>query len=126
MSLDYSTIPAFERDFKKLEKRYKSLKKDFELMKRAAIELYFLHGIDNRSIVPIAHFCDDEHKSYKVRKIAYMALKSRGVNSGLRVVFVYLPQKRSVIFIEIYFKADQANENRARLEEFIKGMNEQL
>lgn len=33
-TINYSSIPEFEKDFKKLEKRYRTLSEDFENMKK--------------------------------------------------------------------------------------------
>ena len=37
--INYSSIPEFEKDFKKLEKRYRTLSEDFENMKKNLIEV---------------------------------------------------------------------------------------
>ena len=49
-----------------------------------------------------------------------MALKGRGAASGIRVIFVWEEELRKITFIEMYFKADQENEDRVRLTKFIK------
>lgn len=116
--LNYVTTSAFEKDFKRLLKKYKTLEKDFEIMKRAAIELYHLNGVDNNSVEQIPGFNGDTYQTYKVRKFACMSL-SAGKNSGLRVIYVYEEDSQKVTFIEMYLKSEQANENRDRLQRFI-------
>lgn len=59
-------------------------------------------------------------QSYKVRKFACKALKGRGSNSGLRVIYVYQPELNKITFIEIYFKSDQENKNKERLKIFLR------
>lgn len=118
--IKYTTIPEFDKDFKKLTKRYKTLPKDFELMKNAAIEVLYELRIDNNSIVKIDGFCTEKYTSNKVRKFACMSLKGRGSASGLRVIYVWEEEKRQVSFIEIYYKGDKENEDRERLQNFIK------
>jgi len=51
----------------------------------------------------------------KVRKIACRALKGRGVNSGLRLIYAYFPEQKKIIFIELYHKNDKASEDRKRI-----------
>jgi hypothetical protein len=51
----------------------------------------------------------------KVKKIACKALKGKGVNSGLRLVYAYFPDKNKITFIELYHKIDKENEDRKRL-----------
>ncbi|MFI3242571.1 MAG: hypothetical protein R3Y43_08405 [Alphaproteobacteria bacterium] len=121
--LDYELTAEFNKDFKKLLKRYKTLEDDFNRMKRFAIETCYLNGIDNGSIVPIEGFCANTYKSNKVRKFACASLKG-GSASGIRVIFVHELEENKITFIEIYYKGDKENEDRARLQEFIDGLNE--
>ena len=51
----------------------------------------------------------------KVKKMACRSLKGKGANTGLRVIYAYHPQEQHIQLIEIYFKADQENEDRARI-----------
>ena len=55
-----------------------------------------------------------------MRKFSCQSLKGRGSASGIRVIFIWEEETRKITFIEIYFKADQANENKERLQKFIK------
>jgi hypothetical protein len=38
MTINYNKIPEFDRDFKKLIKRFKTLESDFELMKKNLLQ----------------------------------------------------------------------------------------
>ena len=69
--------------------------------------------------VPIKGFCRRGAEAYKVRKFACKALKGKGSNTGLRVIYVHQPDINKITFIEIYSKADQENENKGRLKEFL-------
>jgi len=51
----------------------------------------------------------------KVKKIACKALKERGVNSGLRLVYAYFPEEPKITFIELYHKNEKENEDRERI-----------
>lgn len=120
-NINYTSIPEFEKDFKKLEKRFKTLNKDFELMKRMLLEPYYLQNIQiaSNALVDIEGYCGENYKSQKVRKFACAALKGRGSRSGLRVILVYEPENIKITFIEIYFKGDKQNEDKARLSNYI-------
>ena len=118
--IKYKTIPAFAKDFKALSKRFKSLPDDFEILKRFTLETYYECNIPTMAFVPIEGCCGQGYSSNKIRKFACKSLKGRGSASGLRVVFVWNKTSRTITFIEIYFKADQENENRKRLEDFLK------
>jgi len=120
MKMNYDEISQFERDFKKLKKRFRSLLEDLEIAKVNAIELYHITGIDNESILPIPNFCSDGVKVYKVKKFACKALKSRGSKSGIRLIYAFYPKHKKFVFIEIYFKGDKVNEDKARIREYLK------
>ena len=51
----------------------------------------------------------------KVKKIACKALKGRGVNSGLRLIYAHFEAEQKIIFIELYHKNDKENEDRRRI-----------
>lgn len=117
--MHYAHHPSFDKDFKKLLKRFRTLESDFKTLKTYAIEPFHHLGTKVPGILPIEGFCGEKYTSYKIRKFACRALPGRGPNSGLRVIYVYQPDIQTITFIEIYFKGDQENEDRARLQAFI-------
>jgi len=117
--MHYQNHPSFDRDFKKLLKRFRTLESDFKTLKTYAIEPFHHLEAKISGILQIEGFCGEKFKSYKVRKFACRALKGRGSNTGLRVIYVHHPETQIITFIEIYFKGDQENEDRARLQRFI-------
>ncbi|MBR2525251.1 hypothetical protein IKE67_02170 [bacterium] len=68
--INYNKIPEFERDFKRLGKRFKTLDKDFELMKKMLLEPHFISGVpvQPKALVDIEGFCGENYKSKKVRR----------------------------------------------------------
>jgi hypothetical protein len=56
----------------------------------------------------------------KVKKIACKALKGRGVNSGLRLIYAFFPDEQKIIFIELYHKNDKENEDKKRITDNFK------
>jgi len=122
----FATTPEFDRDFKKLAKKFKSLigekgDGDFDLLQKY-IKGFHTIGIRADDPVEIKGACGEAYKSYKVRKIPCKSLPGRGSRSGLRVIYVYEPSLEKITFIEIYFKADNDNEDKTRLKDFIKGI----
>ncbi len=116
--IKYETTPEFERDFKKLQKKFRTLPQDLELLKKAVIELYHIGKIDNNAVFPIPGFCSDTALSCKVKKFASRSLKGRGVKTGLRLTYIFLKKEYKVIFIEIYFKNVKVNEDKERLRKY--------
>ena len=123
-TIKYSSIPEFEKDFKKLEKRYRTLSDDFENMKKNLLEVHYVKGspLPPNTIVDIEGLCGETYKSKKVRKFACKSLKNLGNRSGIRVIFVLEPDDIKITFIEIYHKSDHDIENKERLKNFIKTM----
>lgn len=118
--INYSETPEFQKDFKKLLKKFKSLEKDFELAKIAVIELYHIQKINNLSVFPIQGFCTEEIQVCKIKKFACRALKGRGAKSGIRIIYAFHVINLKVDFIEIYFKGEKENEDRERIKNYLK------
>jgi len=57
---------------------------------------------------------------YKIKKFACRALKGRGVQSGIRIIYAYWMESTTVDFLEIYFKADKEDEDKDRIKVFPK------
>jgi hypothetical protein len=119
--INYNETPEFQKDFKKLIKKYRSLEEDFELTKIAAIELYHVKKINNLSIFPIPDFCTEEIQICKIKKFACKALKGNGSKSGMRIIYAFHCQSCKVDFIEMYFKGEKENEDRERIKNYLKG-----
>ena len=101
-------------------RKFRTLEDDIEVAKKNAIELFHLMHIDNNSVEPIPNFCSDELKVCKIKKFACKALKGRGVQSGIRVIYAYHTLANTVDFIEIYFKGESENEDKERIKEYLK------
>ena len=118
--MNYDETEEFKRDFKKLLKKFSSLVEDLEVNKQYRIELFHCKEIDSRSIFEIQGVGNTaELKFFKVKKFQCKSLKGRGAKSGIRVIYAYFPVEQKIIFIEIYFKANQENENKQRIIDFI-------
>ena len=105
--INYGETPEFQKDFKKLLKKFKSLEKDFELAKIAAIELYHVQKINNLSVFPIQGFCTEEIQVCKIKKFACRALKGRGAKSGIRIIYAF-----HVINLKIDFHRPEKSEDK--------------
>ncbi len=118
--INYGETPEFQKDFKKLLKKFKSLEDDLKLAKIAAIELSHIQKVNNASTFPIPGFCTEKIQVCKIKKFACRALKGRGSKSGIRVIYAFHCENCKVDFIEIYFKGEQENEDRERIKEYLK------
>jgi hypothetical protein len=109
--MKFSDLQEFKKDFKKLLKKYRTLKDDFEVVKKVLDIMPearppFSFQIDGLGI---------ETCVIKVKKIACKALKGKGVNSGLRLIYAHFIENEEIIFIELYHKSEKENEDRQRI-----------
>lgn len=108
-------ISEFDKDLKRLKKRFKTLDDDIETFITKQLKLTHKLGIDNKGVVPIPELGIEIPKIYKARKFACRALKGRGVMSDIRIIYAYYEDEDIVEFIEIYFKGDKATEDKKRI-----------
>lgn len=109
--MKFEELAEFKLDLKSLIKKYRTLQQDLVVVKMV-LEILpderppFSYRIDNLGLKTCI---------IKVKKIACKALKGRGVNSGLRLVYAYFPDKNEITFIELYHKNDKPIEDRSRI-----------
>ena len=109
--MTFDELIEFEKDLKNLLKKYRTLNDDLDVVKQVLTTAPdarppFSFHIENLGL---------ETCVIKVRKIACKALKGRGVNSGLRLVYAYFKDQEKITFIELYHKNDKENEDRERI-----------
>lgn len=120
--INYKTLPEFDKDFKSLLKRFRTLENDFTTFKKFTIETFYEKNVPTTAFVPIEGFCGEGYVSNKARKFACRSLPGRGNQSGIRIIFVWQEKSRTVTFVEIYFKGDKPEENRNRMKGFLEGL----
>ena len=109
--MTFDELVEYKRDLKNLLKKYRTLKEDLEVVKKVLkVVPYerppFSFRIDNLGL---------ETCVIKVKKIACKALKGRGVNSGLRLIYAHFEAEQKITFIELYHKNDKENEDKQRI-----------
>ena len=112
----------FVRDFKTLEKRYKTLQEDFQTFVKAQLSIFHLHGIDNGGIVPISGLGDTQLPIFKAKKFTSRSMKGKGVRTGIRIIYSYDQRSRRLTFIEIYMKQDKETEDRERIKKYLQSL----
>ena len=108
-------LPEFEKEFKKLLKKFQSLDEDLDVFIDKQLVLTHKLGVDNGGVVRIAGLGIEEPKVYKAKKFACKSLKGKGAQSGIRIIYSYSSTRDVVEFIEIYYKGEKENEDRARI-----------
>lgn len=112
---EIARLPKFERDLKGLIKRFRTLEEDLATLLKTQLVLFHKLGVDNKGVFEIPGMPFDEPKMYKVKKFACRALKGRGANSGLRLIYAHFEAADKIELVEIYFKGDKENEDRGRI-----------
>ena len=109
--MTFDELPEFKKDLKSLLKKYRTLNDDLDIVKKV-LEIMpderppFSFRIDNLGLKTCI---------IKIKKIACKALKGRGVNSGLRLIYAHFQEEQRITFIELYHKNDKENEDRQRI-----------
>jgi len=114
--MTFDELDEFRKDVKQLLPRCQSLHDDLGVVRKVLkVEpderppfSFRIGGLDIETCV------------IKVKKIACKSLKGRGINSGLRLVYAWFEVEARIVFIELYHKSDQDNENRERILHYFK------
>ena len=112
--MEVTRLPEFDRDLKRLRKRFATIDKDLKLLLK--IQILFHQGrFDNQGTVRIPGVGSEHVRIYKVRKFACKSLKGKASWTGLRLIYCFQPDKKRIELIEIYFKQDKEMEDRDRI-----------
>jgi hypothetical protein len=112
----------FDRDLKKLLKRFRTLEEDLRIFIEKELYLYHKLKIDNKGIFQITGLHSEHPRIFKGKKFACRALKGKGVQSGIRVIYTCYEEPDKIELIEIYYKGDKANEDRDRIMEYCRAL----
>ena len=110
MTTNFDALPEFQKEYKKLGKKYKSLPDDLkEFQKVLSVE-----PLGNRKHFNVVTQTEAVH----IVKARLFCRYLKG--SSLRIIYAYHKQKQQFEYIELYSKGDKANEDRTRIQEYIK------
>lgn len=110
--MHFDQSPEFEKELKKLSKKYRSLPNDLKDLEGVLVSRPTGLG-KNFTIVHSA----ESVKIVKAR-IACESLRDRNI----RVIYAYHNNTFEFMYIEIYFKGDKENEDRTRIEKYLKSL----
>ena len=107
-----SQLPEFEKEFLRLSKRYRSLGEDIKKFERFIFEnptglgknFTIIHSDENAKIIKARMMC--------------RSLKDRSI----RIIYAYHENMLTLMYIEIYFKGNKENEDRSRVEKYLKNL----
>jgi mRNA-degrading endonuclease RelE of RelBE toxin-antitoxin system len=119
---NFLKVPEFDKDLKKLSKKYSSLPEDLENLINAMKSVLpeQLSGVERISrlgsgvTIPV----------YKVRNFRCKTLQGKGSRSGIRVIYAQDCSEDSndtILLLEIYYKGNKENEDRDRITQYLQG-----
>ncbi len=112
---EISRLPEFEKDLRRLLKRFKTIEDDLSVFIQTELTLYYKLKKDTKGIFQITDLGIQNPKIFKAKKFACRSLKGKGVHSGIRVIYSYYEEQDRIEMIEIYYKGDKENEDRMRI-----------
>jgi len=115
--MEFSETPEFTKEFKKLQKKYRTLTEDISVLKKLLVV-----NPNGNSSKHWNRLCTDETMGVTVLKVRMMCRAVHG--SQFRVTYAYQAQEVTVLFIEIYFKGNKENKDTIRVQnyfELVKG-----
>jgi hypothetical protein len=114
--MTFEELEEFKKDLKQLLKKYRTLNDDLETVKRVL-------NVEPNERPPFSFRINDLGITtcvIKVKKIACRALKGRGVNSGLRLIYAHFEEEEKIVMIELYHKNDKEIEDKGRIRKYFK------
>jgi len=112
---EISRLPEFDKDMRKLLRRFKTLEDDLRVFIKNELNLYHKIRIDNKGVFQVPGLKIESPKIYKAKKFACRSLKGKGVQSGIRLIYAYFEEQDKIELIEIYYKGDKENEDCERI-----------
>jgi hypothetical protein len=114
--MEFSELPEFARDLKRLKKKYPSLDEDIKHFKK--VLRVRPEGVGGKHWNCVHRDDEGGVMIFKVR-LACAYLKA----DRMRVIYAYhRGGNGGIVFVEIYFKGDQVNEDRERIKRYLSGM----
>jgi len=107
--MNFNCLPEFQKEFKHLSKKYKSLSEDLQ---------------EFCNVVSVVPFGTSKHFMVITQTETVAIIKARLFcrylkGSSLRIVFAYFEGKKKIEFLELYFKGEKENENSKRIQEYL-------
>jgi mRNA-degrading endonuclease RelE of RelBE toxin-antitoxin system len=116
MKISFEELPEYQKDMKRLLKKYRSLESDMDDVRKDLND-------EPDSFPPFSFRIEGLGIStcvIKIKKIASDSFKGRGVNSGFRLIYAYFAEEQRIVLVELYHKNEKENEDRIRILKYFK------
>jgi len=122
--MEFTELAEFGKDFKKLLKKYKSLKDDFDTFKKVLSIDPRLTRLWEKWVKRVSWLWEELEwiEVYKVKRFRCFSISKNSKDSGLRIIYHYCEWEgkiefEKVEFIEIFHKNTQSNHDVGRIKE---------
>ena len=109
MTMNFDELPEFQKELKRLAKKYISLPDDLR---------------EFRNVVSAVPLGNSKHFNVITKTEVLHIVKARLFcrylkGSSMRVIYAYFEQTLHIEFIELYYKGDKENEDQSRIKEYL-------
>jgi len=112
--MEFSELPEFARDLKRLKKKYLSLEDDVDLLREVLRKFPEGRGEKHWNCL---------HRGERVcvfkTRLACRYLRA----TTMRVVYAHHAQKGEIVFIELYYKSEKEMEDKQRLKGYLESLS---
>ncbi|MFH0770107.1 MAG: hypothetical protein V1926_01885 [Candidatus Peregrinibacteria bacterium] len=112
-TIRFEFLLAFQKEFARLSRKFRSLPADFEYFKQYIITPNPAGPSQHRTVL------------YRGEGLCIVKghLFCRSLRrDSLRIIYAYHADRITIVWIEVYHKAEKANEDRARIAEYVRSL----
>ena len=111
-TIHFENWDSFQKEFDRLTRKFRTLPEDLERLKNV-IALDPTGPSQHRTVL---------HRSEKVCIVKGHLFCKALRRDSLRIIYSYHKDRVTIVWIEVYHKADKANEDRARITEYLRSL----
>jgi len=119
--MEFKKLVEFDKEFKKLSKKYHSLKLDFEDLKKVLeidpkLSIFWENWVKRISWL----WENVKYDIFKIKKFRCASISGNSKDSWLRIIYTYIEKEnkiefQAIEFIEIYHKNNKTNHDIDRI-----------
>ena len=124
--MNFDSAPEFNKDVKRLAKKWRSIPDDIEAAKRYILPLYVQLAPDVDTKEYRREFFAGKNaviiydgKTVEIIKIR-LDVAYLGRNDKVRIVFVAVKTNDEIVFVELFAKNDKNREDKSRFRQYLK------
>ncbi|HMR73153.1 MAG TPA: hypothetical protein PKD68_04055 [Candidatus Saccharibacteria bacterium] len=123
--MNFEFTPEFEKDVKRLAKKWRSIPRDIEAVKKYILPLYEICADDVEIAVYRQGFFNGKSATILQTTDTYEVVKMRldvadlGRSDKVRIIFIAIKIEETIRFIELYAKSNKEREDMKRIRKYL-------